>query len=280
MAQRTVQYLRGKYHIYALTRSRDRFSEIRAQGVTPVLGNLDDPKSLHRISGLANHILHFAPPQNSGTQDKRTRHFLAALGKGKILPHRLVYISTSGVYGNCHGEWVSETRPTAPKSARGIRRADAEKILRNWGRRTGAKISILRVPGIYGNDRLPLARLQKGTPALLSEEDSYTNHIHKDDLAHIAVTALYRGKSGRVYNASDDSMLKMGDYFDLVADRFNLPRPPRISREEAQQCISPAMLSFMDESRRLTNARLKNELRVKLHYPDVAAGVEAAIADG
>jgi len=279
VAQRTVQYLGGKYHVYALTRSREKFSEIRRLGATPILGDLDHPKSLSRIAGLADLILHFAPPQNSGAADKRTRNLLAALGKAEILPQRLVYISTSGVYGDCHGEWVAETRASAPQSARGIRRAYAEKLLRNWSRRTGAQVSILRVPGIYGTDRLPLERIQKGTPALHQAEDSYTNHIHKDDLARLAVIALYRGKPCRVYNASDDSMLKMGDYFDLVADSFGMPRPPRVSREEAQQCISPAMLSFMAESRRLANTRIKQELKYKLIYPDVASGVQAALAE-
>lgn len=279
VAQRTVQYLSEKYHVYALTRNREKFSQIRKLGVTPVLGDLDNPKSLNRIAGLAQLVLHFAPPQNSGTVDKRTRHLLAALGKGLILPQRLVYISTSGVYGDCRGARVFETRATAPQSARGIRRAYAEKYLRNWSARTGTRLSILRVPGIYGSDRLPLERIQKGTPALHQAEDSYTNHIHKDDLAHLAVTALYRGKSSRVYNASDDSTLKMGDYFDLVADGFGMPRPPRISRAEAQQCISPAMLSFMAESRRLDNTRIKQELRIKLIYADVAAGVTAALSE-
>ena len=279
VAQRTVQYLSGKYHIYALTRSREKFSEIRNLGATPVLGDLDNLKSLKRIAGLADIILHFAPPQLSGVTDKRTRNLLAALGKSAILPQRLVYISTSGTYGNCHGEWVSETRPIKPQSPRGMRRAFAEKYLRNWNRRTGAQLSILRVPGIYGSDRLPIERLQKGTPALHQAEDSYTNHIHKDDLAHLAVTALYRGKPCRVYNASDDSMLKMGDYFDLVADSFGMTRPPRVSRAEAQQCLSPAMLSFMAESRRLDNTRIKRELKYRLIYPDVSAGVKAALVE-
>lgn len=277
VAQRTLPYLRKNYHIYALTRNKERFAEIRALGVTPVLGDLDEPKSLNRISGLADLVLHFAPPQNNGKQDKRTRHFLTALNKSKILPQRLVYISTSGVYGDCNGEWVSESRPAAPKSARGIRRADAEKVLRAWGRRTGTSVSILRVPGIYGADRLPIARLQNQTPALNSDEDCYTNHIHKDDLAHLATIALYRGMPCRVYNASDDSIMKMGEYFDLVADNYGMQRPPRVSREEAKTCISPAMLSFMDESRRLSNTRIKQELRAKLLYPNVAAGIRAAL---
>jgi len=130
--------------------------------------------------------------------------------------------------------------------------------------------SILRVPGIYAADRLPLGRLQQGTPGIIDNQDSYTNHIHADDLAHISVAALQRGKACRVYHASDDSHLKMGGYFDQVADAFGLPRVPRISRAEAQNVLSPMLLSFMNESRRLTNQRMKHELKVQLSYPTVA----------
>ncbi|HSS46487.1 MAG TPA: NAD-dependent epimerase/dehydratase family protein, partial [Burkholderiales bacterium] len=200
------------------------------------------------------------------------------LTKGKILPHRLIYISTSGVYGHCGGETVPETRPLKPQTERARRRLDAERRVRDWGRRSGVRVSILRVPGIYAEDRLPLERLKSGTPALLPDQDAYTNHIHADDLARIVIAALRLGRPGRVYNTSDDSELKMGDYFDLVADRFGLPRPPRIPQAEAGQKLSETLLSFMQESRRLANRRMKRELKVKLHYPVVADGIAAAQA--
>lgn len=183
---------------------------------------------------------------------------------------RLVYISTSGVYGDCAGAWVNETHPVNSTSPRSQRRVDAEMQIRAWARHNHVNASILRVPGIYAADRLPLSRLQQGTPAIMDNEDSYTNHIHADDLAHISVAALQRGKACRVYHASDDSHLKMGEYFDQVADVFGLPRVPRISRAEAQNVLSPMLLSFMNESRRLTNQRMKHELKVQLGYPTVA----------
>jgi nucleoside-diphosphate-sugar epimerase len=193
-----------------------------------------------------------------------------------MLPQRFIYISTSGVYGDCQGALVNETRAINPLTERAVRRVDAERRVRNWGLRNGVNVSILRVPGIYASDRLPLARLREGAPVLAPEDDGYTNHIHADDLARIVVAALRYARPGRVYHACDDSNLKMGEYFDLVADRFALPRPSRVPRAQAEGRIAPGMLSFMQESRRLTNMRIKQELRVHLRYPTVAECLCAA----
>jgi nucleoside-diphosphate-sugar epimerase len=167
-----------------------------------------------------------------------------------------------------------ETRPVAPRNDRAIRRVAAERLLRRHGAtsaRRGARTLILRVPGIYAGDRLPIDRLKRGTPALLPDEDGWTNHIHADDLARIAFAALWRGGSQRVIHAVDDSNIKMGDWFDAVADAHGLPRPPRLGREALQAAVSPMLWSFMSESRRLSNRRLKRELRLRLHHPTVRA---------
>jgi nucleoside-diphosphate-sugar epimerase len=271
---RAARMLLGRYHrVHALVRDPAKAERLRTLGILPLHGDLDQPDSLVKLGGLAHDVLHFAPPQNHGAQDLRTRHLLAALCKAEILPHRLVYISTSGVYGHCHGDLVPETRRINPTNARAVRRADAEQQLRRWGARCGVAVSILRAPGIYARGRLPLERLKAGTPALAPEDDGYTNHIHAEDLARVAVAALVRGRAGRIYNVVDDSHLKMADYFDLVADRFDLPRPPRVSWAEAQGRIPESLLSFMSESRRLVNTRMKRELGVKLAYADVQAGM-------
>lgn len=275
---RVVRALGGRWRVYALTHSQARHAELRAAGVIPVSGDLDRPETLERLAGLAQDVVHLAPPPGSGARDTRTANLTRALTKGGSLPQRLVYISTSGVYGDCGGDVVDETRRTSPASDRARRRVDAERQLRTWGAETGVPVSILRVPGIYAAERLPLARLKAGTPALAGEYDPYTNHIHADDLARVVLAALARGRAGRAYNASDDSWMKMGDYFDLVADHFGLPHPPRVSWEKAKQEIPENMLSFMRESRRLANHRLKKELRVRLRYPSVAQGVGAARA--
>lgn len=273
VALRAIPLLTKGYRVYALVRDPAKCAGLRALGVTPLLGDLDDHASLARISGLADAVLHLAPPPNAGTGDSRTRNLLSALSKGQRrknnLPKRLIYISTSGVYGDCGGAWVSETHPLNSTSPRSRRRVDAEMQIRDWARRNRVNASILRVPGIYAADRLPLGRIQQGTPGIVASEDSYTNHIHAGDLARISVAALQRGKACRVYHASDDSQLKMGEYFDLVADAFKLPRVPRVGRAEAQRVLSPMMLSFMNESRRLTNQRMKRELKVRLRYPTV-----------
>jgi nucleoside-diphosphate-sugar epimerase len=279
IALRVAALLKNRYRLFGLIRTLTRSRELRAAGITPLPGDLDHPDRLSHLAGLAHIVLHFAPPRmqprlnhdgiSVDCTDLRTRHLLAALSRG-TLPQRLIYISTSGVYGDCAGASVSETRPLNAQTVRAQRRVDAENLIRNWagGRRVNA--GILRVPGIYAADRLPLERIRAGTPAITAEEDSYTNHIHADDLARIVVAAMRRAKPNRVYHASDDSELKMGSYFDAVADAFNLPRPPRVSRAQAQQTLSPAMLSFVNESRRLRNTRLKQELRVTLRYPTVA----------
>ena len=275
VARRTLPRLLGHYQVFALLRDPAQVAPWRLVGARPILADLDRASSLKRISGLADIVLHFAPPPERGTIDTRTRHLLAALKLGKSLPQRMIYISTSGVYGDCAGERVDETRSVRPATARAQRRVDAERQLRRFGRHPGVRVSILRAPGIYAADRLPLDRLSKGVAALHTDDDVFTNHIHADDLAMLTCAALRFGRANRCYNASDDSTMKMGDYFDLVADRFSLPRAPRISRDEAQRQMSPVQLSFMSESRQLDNGRIKKELRARLRYPQVADGVDA-----
>ena len=260
---------KNNYRLFGLVRNDARLDQLRAHGIIPVRGSLDGIKSLGRLSGLADAVLHFAPPPNSGSTDTRTRNLLAVLSQG-VLPRRFIYISTSGVYGDCDGAIISETHPLNAQTARAQRRVDAEQQIRIWAKRNQVHASILRVPGIYAADRLPLDRLRAGTPTILQEQDSYTNHIHADDLARIVIAALHNSKPNRIYHASDDSELKMGDYFDAVADAYHLPRPPRLPRAEVERAVTPVLWSFMNESRRLTNTRMKRELKVELSYPAVA----------
>jgi nucleoside-diphosphate-sugar epimerase len=254
--------------VLALTSTPARVDSLRAAGAVPLVGNLDRASSLKRLAALAPWLIHLAPPANRGVRDERTRRLLATL-RNRLT--RCVYISTTGVYGNRGGAWTTEATPAAPGTERAWRRLDAERRIRA-ARRPGV---VLRVPGIYAHDRLPLERLRAGTPALIEADDVYTNHIHADDLARIALAALWRGRPARVYNAVDDRPLKMGEYFDLVADHFGLPRPPRAPRIVLRAAVSPTMYSFMDESRRLSNRRLRRELKVRLRWPTVAAALSA-----
>jgi len=277
IGMRVARLLRGRYRVLALTTQANRRDELRALGVVPLLGNLDQPATLARLAGIADAVLHLAPPASAGGTDARTARLLQALARhGRV--RRLVYASTSGVYGDAGGELFDETRTVRPATERARRRVDAEQRVRWFGRAFGARVTLLRVPGIYAGDRPgghPRERLARGTPVLAAGDDAYTNHIHADDLARACVAALERGLPQRVVHVCDDTELKMGDYFDLAADLCGLPRPPRITRAEARQQLSPMLLSFMSESRRLDNRRMKRELRLKLRYPTVREGLVA-----
>lgn len=270
--------------VLALTSSPQRAPELRSRGIVPLVGNLDTPATLRRLAGLGSYVLHLAPPPGEGALgpawwiDPRTLALVRTL-RLRTPPRALVYASTSGVYGDCQGAWVTEARPVAPATPRAQRRVNAERAVRHLGR-TGVRASILRVPGIYAADReggTPRARLLRGTPVLQARDDVYTNHIHADDLARACVAALWRGRAQRVYHASDASELKMGDYFDLAADLYGLPRPPRVERASAQAQLPLSLLSFMGESRRLDATRLAKELRVRLRYPTVHEGLRAGL---
>ncbi|HEY8357314.1 MAG TPA: NAD-dependent epimerase/dehydratase family protein [Ramlibacter sp.] len=277
---RLVRALGRRVRAIALTSSAHRMAELRERGVVPLQGNLDDSRSLARLAGIADRVVHLAPPaQPAGGdwwRDLRTQSLLRAL-RLRTPPATLVYASTSGVYGDCQGLRVAESRPVRPQTPRGERRVDAERQVRFFGRGSGARSAILRIPGIYAPDRVggtPRDRLIKGTPVLRAEDDVYTNHVHADDLARMLVAALWKAGAQRVYNASDDSTLKMGDYFDLAADLYGLPRPPRIARDAAQEQLPLMLLSFMSESRRLDNTRVKRELGIRLRYPTPREGLQ------
>jgi nucleoside-diphosphate-sugar epimerase len=267
VALRTARLLHPRVRLYGLTRRTEDIAKLRAHNVVPIIGDLDRHASLGRLRAAPFAVLHFAPPPSEGRDDTRTQNLIAALTRARSIPQRFVYISTTGVYGDCGGARIAETRPRRARTPRSRRRVDAEDRLRHWATRYGVALSILRAPGIYAETRLPLDRIRQGTPVLVANDDIFTNHIHAEDLARAAVAALFRAKPNRAYNVTDDAEMKMGTWFDTVADAFHLPRPPRVSWEEAERRIAPLLLSFMSESRRISNARMKRELRVRLRYP-------------
>jgi nucleoside-diphosphate-sugar epimerase len=275
---RVARQLPARVKVVALTSSPERLPELRQARITPLLGNLDAPATLRRLAGLATRVVHLAPPpgHNPNWQgDPRTLALLRAL-RLRGVPQSFVYGSTSGVYGDCGGERVNETWRLSPNTPRAQRRVHAEGLVRLLGRAAGTPAHILRIPGIYATDReggTPRGRLLKGTPVLRPEDDVYTSHIHADDLARACIAALWRGKPQRITNVCDDTQLRMGDYFDLAADLYCLPRPPRVARSAANEQLPLMLLSFMGESRRLDNQRLKTELRLALRYPTVSDGL-------
>jgi nucleoside-diphosphate-sugar epimerase len=258
-----------------LTSSSERLPDLRSQGVVPLQGNLDRSNTLPRLAGLAQRVVYLAPPPSEGWGDPRVLALLRALRK-RSAPLQFVYGSTSGVYGDCAGAWIDETRAVNAVTARAMRRVDAESQVHFLGRSAAVSVQILRIPGIYAPDReggTPRERLRRGTPVLRAEDDVYTNHIHSDDLARACIAALWKGRPQRIYNVTDDTELKMGDYFDLAADLYQLPRPPRVARDSAPNLLPVMLLSFMSESRRLVNRRMKQELGLALRYPTVLDGL-------
>ena len=275
---RAASGLMSSARVYALTSSPARVPVLQQRGFVPLLGNLDDAASLRRLAGVATHVVHMAPPPLQGNTDPRTRALIQALVL-RSPPAAWVYGSTSGVYGDCGGAWIDETQRLNPVTERAQRRVDAERWLQAFGKRVGTRVSVLRIPGIYALDReggTPKERLQRGTPVLQAADDVYTNHVHADDLARATVLSVWRGRALRVVHVSDDSDMLMGDYMDWAADLWQLPRPPRISRAQAQTALPAMTLSFMGESRRMDNQRLKTELRLKLRYPTVREGLQNA----
>jgi len=265
VGQRVLRLLPRAVSVAVLARTP---AKLRHLAVPLIQGDLDDPRSLRRLAGGFDAVMHLAPPPTQGTTDPRTRALVQALSRSHA-PRRFVYVSTTGVYGDWAGARIDETAARRAQTPRAQRRVDAEDVLRAWAVRQGVGLSLLRAPGIYAADRdgHPRERLLAGRPVLRAEDDVFTNHIHADDLARACWRALLVAKPLRALNVVDDSERRMGDHFDLAADTLGLPRPPRVSRAEATALLSPMQMSFLSESRRIGNARAKRELRWQPRYP-------------
>lgn len=270
IARRALPLLLPHLRILALTRRPETAAQWRQLGARPLPGDLDDARSLERLAGVADAVLYTAPPPERGNIDPRMRKALSQLAKTGSLPQQIVYISTSGVYGNADGKLLDECAPLRPTSARAHRRVDAERALRSFAIAHGCALTILRAPGIYAAERLPVTRLVNGTPLIDAAEDSIGNHIHADDLARLCTAALQQPRGGiRIYNACDSQPLPVGQWYDKLADTLGYPRAPRLPRDEVRRQVSPGLWSFLAESRRLSNARVLRELPGCIHYPTV-----------
>jgi len=265
--------LQRGWRVNALTRSAITVGEPPIQNPTLYAGDLDQPDKLPDLPTANSLIFYFAPPPAHGTDEPRLHAFLSTIPP-TTPPRKIIYISTSGVYGDRQGAWVSEKSVVNPGTDRARRRLAAENLLRDWERRHAVPVAILRVGGIYGPGRLPLKRLRQGAPMLREEDCGYTNRIHADDLATVCLAAADHGQG--IYNVSDGHPTSMTDYFIRVAQRYGLPEPARISIEQAHVSLSPEMMSYLAESRRLDNRRMLNELGVTLRYPTLQEGLAAS----
>jgi nucleoside-diphosphate-sugar epimerase len=266
----------GGASVRALAHRDTSAAELAALGIEPVRADLDDPDSLAALDLRGWRVYYFAPPPAHGVRDPRVRRAVAALAAAA--PQRVVYVSTTGVYGDCGGAWVTEDRAANPGADRARRRLDAESAWQEFGARTGTPVIVLRVPAIYGPGRLPLERLRQGLPLLRPVESPWSNRIHVDDLAAACTAAMVRGRAGAVYNVADGNPTTMTDFFNRVADVMGLPRPPCISGAEAQAALDAGMLSYLSESKRIDNTRMRRELGVTLKYPTLDSGLAACVA--
>lgn len=261
--------------VSALVRSAEKACALSARGISPILADLDNlatPAKNLRPTGMT--VLYTVPPPGGGEYDTRLRVFLGSIEPGNE-PAEIIYLSTTGVYGDQQGAIVTEETPTKAETSRARRRLDAENLLLFWGKDRGVKIIILRVAGIYAANRLPLNRIAEGVPVLRSEESPFTNRIHADDLARLCLAAAEKGDNGEILNICDGETSTMTDYFNAVADAFALPRPPQVMKEEAKVRMPPLLLSYFSESRRIDNRRMRERLGVPLLYPDLASGLAA-----
>jgi len=252
---------------------------MEGMGITPARGDLDSPSTLVGLPLKRSLVYCLAPPPGGGDADPRMRAFLERIPPGEE-PEKIVYMSTTAVYGDLHGEWATEETPPAPATARGRRRLDAERAVLSWGKKRNIPVVILRVAGIYGPGRIPIDKVRKRTPVLAGSESPCSNRIHADDLARVCVAAAKRGRGGAVYNVSDGQPGTVRQYYCAVADRLGVPRPPEVTMSEARQVMSEAMLSYLSESKRVDNRKMREELGVELLYPDLESGLAASFVDG
>jgi nucleoside-diphosphate-sugar epimerase len=260
--------------VVALVRSAASAQALERDGIAAISTDLDGSPA--DLPTRGERVYYFAPPPERGTTDPRLATFLAGLARSGQ-PRRIVYMGTTGIYGDCHGEWVDESRPANPSVDRAHRRWDAECRLREWATTRGGEVVALRVAGIYGPGRLPLDRLRRGLPMVAEDEAPWTNRIHADDLAAVCVAAMDRAPSGAVYNVSDGHPGNMADYFNRVADLAGLPRPPVVRLADADGRLSEGLLSYLRESRRLDNRRMLRELGVTLRYPTLDEGLAGCL---
>lgn len=263
--------------VFGLARSEARGEALRGFGIEAVAGNLDSVDSLADLPTAGKLIFYFAPPPGGGPYDTRMRNFCEAISADRR-PEKVIYISTSGVYGDQGGAWVTEETPVNPQTSRAQRRVDAEGTLVAWGRSSSVPIVILRVTGIYGPGRLPLARVQQGHPILLEEQSPPTNRIHADDLAVVCVKAAEKARDGDIFNVSDGHPGTMTQFFNAVTSLLGLPALPQVDMSEAKQIMNPMMLSYLTETRRMDNRKMTEQLEVRLLYPDLEAGLRNVAA--
>ncbi|NOY73347.1 MAG: NAD-dependent epimerase/dehydratase family protein [Gammaproteobacteria bacterium] len=270
--------LREEQEVKALIRSENKTQRLKQWDIAVTRADLDQHTERQLPINGDTDVFYTVPPQPNGEQDTRLRYFLSVLDAP---PASLIYISTSGVYGDYQGAWVTEEDQLKSTSPRALQRIDAENALLDWHTQNpDTHLVILRSAGIYGPNRLPVERLKRRAPLVKKNElHAYLNLIHADDLTQICRQATTDLKSGEKYNVSDGQPTTMTQYLNYVAEQLELPRSPIVSLAEAHKKISPAMMKYLSESKRLSNKKLLDTLQKKLLFPNYIEGVKQAVRD-
>ena len=276
VGQRLALRLADTYDITAVVRTAASAAALERLGLRVVTLDLDRVRTAGRIPEklVQAATFYLAPPQNSGESDLRLNRFLQL---SSVPPVAFVYMSTTGVYGDTKGTRVDESTRVDPQTDRSRRRVSAEEMTRVWCTESRVRRVVLRVPGIYGPGRLPVERLRKGEPTLRPEDAGISNRIHVDDLVEVCVTAALNPEARGVYNVTDGNSISATDFLDRLAAIAGLPPAPRVSMDEAQLTFSPERLSFINESRQVSNERMLRHLGIQLRYGDVEAGIRASL---
>src|SRR6185369_9389290 len=265
-----------KVEVFSFSRGNKLPQGTELPGVQFMVCDLDSPETLSGLNLKGAALLYSVPPPGGGVIDTRVRNFLAALEVGRE-PAKIVYLSTTSVYGDCGDEVVTEERPVSPANHTARRRCDAEERFRAWGAARDVPVIILRVSGIYGPGRIPMQRIQSKEPLLEEREAGYTNRIHADDLAQVCIAALEKGEDGDIFNVCDGEESKMTDYFNAITDLLSVPRLPQVPLAEARRVMSPLMFSYMTESRKISNRKMLEKLGIKLKYPTMMEGLKDSL---
>jgi len=261
--------------VLATAKTEESAEKLRDLGFESIVGNFDYQEDAPFVPVHGQQVFYFMPPQGGGKSDYRVLNFCRKLSPENA-PEKLVYISTSGVYGDCGGVVVTEETPINPQTSRALRRASAEIQLQEQAEKLGFKLVVLRVTGIYGPGRLPVARIMQGHPVLKPEDASFTNRIHTFDLVQVCLAAMEKGEDGDVFNVCDGQESSMTDYFLAVADLYELQRPEQISMAEAEKAMNPLMLSYQKESRRMSNRKMLDKLNIELQCPTLQGGLKVS----
>lgn len=278
VGRRLVARLRSRFDITAIVRTPGSLASLEKDGISTMLLDLDRVRTTIRLPERLDQevIFYLVPPPSAGESDLRLDRFLQL---ATVPPRTFVYLSTTGVYGDANGERVDESTPIKPQTDRARRRVSAEEMTRVWCNERHVRRVVLRVPGIYGPDRLPVERLRRREPMVSKEDAGISNRIHVDDLVEACIRCVTNPEARGIYNVTDGNSCSSTEFAEKVAALTGLPPPPQVSMEEAQLTFSPERLSFVNESRRVSNERMLKHLGVRLRFSDIEEGIRASLPE-